>query len=381
MTTPTVSIATDQATSQPISQADDMKTLKKRFNSIVREQYLNMLSERLLPRLVPGLCVAGLFAGSVLSGFWAVLPLYGKAAGMMMMSAATIAAFKPMLDFRAPKMREAIQRIDAQSGLPNQAAETLYSEFKKADGQNTDGRWQLHIERLLSQNLPHLKASAPVKTDMFESAKTPLLSVTALALAAALYSGYGEYQENTANAFDFTVPYEVVVPRIDAWVTKPAYTGSYEQYIIADDTNQSLAPTEDALRSLEGSTLNVRLFDDETQLNVISGGLQSDGASIQPRLESNGARLYTIELEGDTQIQFTRRTWESPLWSFTPSRDTAPTLDIQARQNETGHTDGFQVTIGDDFGADITGTSIRLRDLPQSDSALPQFQTPELNLR
>ena len=59
------------------------------FNKLVSTQYWRMMAERIVPRTLPVIGVAGLFAGATMSGALASLPPTGKAAALVLFAAAT----------------------------------------------------------------------------------------------------------------------------------------------------------------------------------------------------------------------------------------------------------------------------------------------------
>lgn len=348
------------------------------FNKLVSTQYWRMMAERIIPRALPVIGVAGLFAGATMSGALASLPPTGKAATLVLFAAATAVTGLRLLTTKLPSTLDAVRRIDQASPTKHQVAENMYRDMH---GENTSPVWRLHMQDMMRE-VPKLIAEDYRPSETVRKFAAPILLASALATSIGAYTGYGHYEENFMASFDMSlnVP-PAPASRMNAWVTQPGYTGEYAPIVLHDSENGAQFAAREPVNVIEGSTLTVQLFDDKTELHAVSEGAESNMA-MEVRNRGN-TREFTITLTEDTQIDISRGRWEGLTWAFNVTQDMAPTVELNTLPGREGAAPRYQVVITDDFGADITEGSAVVDTAPLAGAdatPLPQYQEPRIDL-
>lgn len=347
------------------------------FNKLVSTQYWRMMAERIVPRTLPVIGVAGLFAGATMSGALASLPPTGKAAALVLFAAATAVTGLRLLTTKLPSKMDAVRRIDQASPTKHQVAENMYRDMH---GDNDSPVWRLHMQDLM-RDVPKLIAEPYRQSETVRKFAAPVLLASALAASIGAYTGYGNYEENFLASFDMSlnVP-EAPASRINAWVTQPGYTGEYAPIVLHDSENGAQFAALDDVNVIEGSVLTVQLFDDKTELQAISAGAASD-TSMDVRSRGN-TREFNITLTEDTRIDISRGRWSGLSWEFNVTQDRPPSVELHTLAGRDGQDTRYQVIITDDYGAEITEGSAVVNTAPTRDDAtpLPQYREPRIDL-
>jgi uncharacterized protein (TIGR02302 family) len=182
--------------------------------------------ERLWPAAWPAVAVLGVFAAASLFGLWYGLPrplhallllLFAAALGAALWHARRSFAFADRLAGLARLERDSDARHQPLRGLDDTLPEDVQDPV-------TRRLWAMHRERLVA-GLSRLRL-APPRSLLPARDPWALRSALLLVLVVALVHARGEVGPRLASAFAF-VPQATaaaVPPRLDLWVTPPAYT-------------------------------------------------------------------------------------------------------------------------------------------------------------
>ena len=181
-----------------------------------------MAFERLWPKVLPLLLAALLFASLSWSGLFRALPDAARYAIGAAFALLALAALFPLLRFRLPDAAEITSRIEAANRLQHQPI-AAQNDRLPADADPVSAALWLEHQRRMASRIGSVSADAPrpaiPRLDPFALRSIPVL-IAAVALAFS-FSGSGALTDILHGA----PPPEKVPPRIDAWVTPPAYTG------------------------------------------------------------------------------------------------------------------------------------------------------------
>ena len=182
--------------------------------------------ETVWPALWPVVAVLGSFLALSLFGLWQILPpslhLLGLLAGMVLLGWTSWRAW-PTLRL-APRSR-GLARLEADSGIAHQPLRGLEDNLPTAVRDPLTRRlWDLHRERL-ERAIATLRLSPPRS---LLPARDPwaLRGLLLLVLVVAFVHAGGGIGDKLASILSFTQPSAAAVPpRVDLWITPPAYTG------------------------------------------------------------------------------------------------------------------------------------------------------------
>lgn len=182
--------------------------------------------ERWWLALWPAAAVVASFAAASLLGLWLGLPLALRVPLLLLFAAALGLALWRARGELVPAGRDAgLARLERDSGASHQPLRTLDDTLPEDLGDPLTRRlWGLHRERLLA-GLARVRLDPPRS---LLPARDPwaLRAALLLVLVVALVHARGEIGPRLASAF--TLPRAAAVaavpPRLDLWVTPPAYT-------------------------------------------------------------------------------------------------------------------------------------------------------------
>lgn len=351
------------------------------FNTLVSTQYWRMMAERIIPRAIPFVATLALTSGTLMSGSLASLPPSGKAAGLMLLGAATLVTGLRLLGTKLPSKLDAARRIDAVSPTEHQVAENIFKDLKNP---SKDPVRRMHIDRLLN-DVPKLITEDWRGSDAVKKVALPLLMPAALVLSLGAYTGYGDYEQNLRDSFNLAlnVP-PAPSSRINAWVMQPDYTGEFAPIILHDGTTAQPVASQ-PIDVIAGSVLTIQLFDDDTK--ILAETIDDDTDMNMDVTTRGRTREISVTLTEDTAINVSRGMWSGIDWSFNVTQDQAPTVHLDTiLEGREGEDPTYRVIITDDFGADITDSKANVRgeDTRQRNqdevTPLPQYRDNNINL-
>jgi uncharacterized protein (TIGR02302 family) len=215
---------------------------QRRRGQLLPRQHLSfaraaLLWERLWPALMPAAALAGLFLALALSDFLPDLDGYfhtGVLAGFALAFIGLL--YHGLKGFVWPSEAAARRRIELSSGLPHRPLEALQDSLVGGRGDPTATRlWDLHRKRL-EASIGRLKVGLP-RPGLAGRDPYALRGVVVLLLAVALFAGWGDGTARIERALkpSFAAGPPPAPPRLDVWVTPPAYTGEAPIFLAAVD--------------------------------------------------------------------------------------------------------------------------------------------------
>jgi uncharacterized protein (TIGR02302 family) len=326
---------------------------------------LALLWERAWPRLVALLCLGGLFVAVSWFGLWLELPSIARIAGLALFAVAALALLVRLALIARPSRREALARLDRDSGLRHAPASGLVDALANAgDDLTTRTLWQLHRRRLIAAT-QKLQLALP-SPRMVERDRYALRAGVLVALVASSFIAGPERYVRIAAAFDWR---DQATPakgfRLDAWIDPPAYTGKPPILLPAQAdataaTGQDVAPTK--MRAPVNSTVVVRSTGD-SQINV-----QTEGGLVVPEppknKESNNsatappvapAKDATLEhrwiLKSDAKLSLRRGDRVIAVFSIGSIPDLPPTISLaEPPQSNVRGSLTLSYKVDDDYG-------------------------------
>ena len=196
--------------------------LTRSFEALVRQARLVLLLERVWPLAVALSLVVGLFLTLSFAGLWLVLPEWLKRAVLGLFALAVVALLMLLLRPQWPSRREALARLDADSGLAHPVAAAL--EDRPVDADATALTLWAAYRAWLQQSVPELKQPVP-RLNLAQKDPYALRFLVILLLYAACFVAGPEKDMRLNATFDLRhAPAEALSARVDGWITPPAYT-------------------------------------------------------------------------------------------------------------------------------------------------------------
>lgn len=340
-----------------------------------------MVFERLWPLLLPLLVVAGLYLITAWFGIFRIVPDTARLAIAGAFALAAIAALALLLRLRAPTTAEVNRRIEANNALTHEPV-TVQDEGLSVPGDAfAEALWHEHRRRMAAR-LRDLDAGLP-KTGVPARDPWGLRAAVALLLVIAFAWSWGPQGGRIADPLTSHAAIDAIPPRIDAWITPPAYTGRAPIFLTSEANR-----TQTAFAVPEASALTLRIIggDGTEKLEFTTGAgsvvplpdkagqiaAEAPGAAPLREFDYTLGETGTVSLgSGDTPVAE---------WQFTVLPDNAPTVAmIGEPQRAVNGTLTLQYTIDDDYGAVSAQTGFALLE-DGGEHARPLYEAPEMPL-
>src|SRR5690606_9761568 len=199
-----------------------------------------MVVERGWPLVLPFLLVAGLFVSLSWLGVFRVLPDLVRLATVACFGIAAIASLYPLRFYRHPTSGEIARRIERANKLLHTPVLVQTDRLAERQDQGTgafaEALWREH-QRRMAASLSGVGGDLP-RTRVPERDPWGIRAAAALLLVTAFAFSFGPFGGSLRDGFKAHGWMETVPPRIDAWVTPPAYTGKAPVFL----TSNSNAP-------------------------------------------------------------------------------------------------------------------------------------------
>jgi uncharacterized protein (TIGR02302 family) len=196
-----------------------------RLERLVVKARAILLFERTWRIGLPPLVVLGIFACTSWTGLWLDAPHWARGLGVLALVLSLVVALLPLREFRLPSRKQALDRIDRQSGLASHPAAVIDDRLGNgASDPATRALWNLHRRRA-EQAVALLRTGGP-SPRMVDLDRYALRAAVLVALIATGFVAGPEKYARVAAAFDWRFdasPRKAY--RIDAWIDPPAYTG------------------------------------------------------------------------------------------------------------------------------------------------------------
>jgi uncharacterized protein (TIGR02302 family) len=364
--------AIEQAAAQRIARATDRARLV-------------LLWEIVWPRLVPLLCLAGLFLIVSWLGFWprlaeplryAVLALFGLAYVWLLFRLARL----PM-----PTDEEALARVAEASAMPHRPATAFGDRLSQpTDDPLTQSLWRAHRQRLLGK-LDSLASGFP-SPGMNARDPYALRFLVPLLLVVTFLMAGPDRVDRILDAVRPGTTTTEAPPRIDAWVTPPAYTGRPPIFLTGDGSRPANLDPTAPVRVPEGSVVTLRM---PTQPGLKAEAVNTAGEAVAFDAVPQDTRRKgadappderKLTLAADSALSIVRD--DAPLlsWSFAVQPDAPPTIALSRDPSATNSGAlSLAYTLTDDYGVVSARGVITPLD-GASEETRPLVGAPELPL-
>jgi len=328
---------------------------------------LGLLWEQAWPALWPAAALAGIFLALALLDVFPLLEGYLHIGALAAFGIGfLILLWRGLHGLRLPDDATARRRLEIVNELPHRPLATLQDQLA---GGRTDPAaaelWELHRRRLRDQ-LGRLRLGLPAgglaRRDPFA-----LRGVVVLLLVLGLVVGGGEGGDRLARALhpSFAPPPPAVPPRLDVWVTPPAYTNQPPIFLAAVDPKAeplSLPEGSEVLAQVQGGAgaTELRLGEVTAKFDVIGEGtFRATGKIV------SGDRLAVVQ-NGK----------ELADWPYKVIEDQPPLVAFTQPPSETErHALRLDYAASDDYGIAKVQVVITRRDEAGEAVPLPGMRT------
>jgi len=346
-----------------------------------------VLVERLWPLLLPLAIVVSLFVSLSWLGVFRALPDWPRLGLIGLFALAGLAALWPLRHFRRPGIGEIDRRIEAANALRHAPLRSQGDRLAGKDDPFATALWQEHRKRLAS-DLKGLKGELP-RTGIPDRDPWALRAIAPLLLVVAFAFSLGPGGGSLTDGFRAAAGQPAIPPRIDAWVTPPAYTAKAPLYITAD-ANQG----QNLFSVPEGSIVAVRVTGgtgteklsyldahtaEETALEAAAGATPVTASGRTGAAQTVSQFSGALSADGLLSLRQSDEGEEIANWSFTVTPDNPP--EIRLTGEPTRAVNGaLQLTyeVEDDYGA-MSARAVFAPADPAPD-ARPLYEAPEMRL-
>ena len=355
-----------------------------------------MVIERLWPLVLPLVAVSSLFFSAAWFGLFRLLPDWARIVLVVAFGAAALAALVPLRRFRLPRTAEIDRRIERANRLVHTPVSAQTDRLAGREDAFSAALWREHQKRLaatlgsLGSDLPH--ARLPERDPL------ALRAVPALLLVVGFAFSFGPFGGGVADAFRAAPGPDLPPPRIDAWVTPPAYTGKAPIFLTSEaaapEASAGAAPAEEQAARVvtvpAGSVVTLRVTGcsgEETLSLTGADGLTRDiepatgaDAPAQAQAKPSTARQFAGTLERDGLLALRSGERELKSWAFAVIPDVAPTIRFadEPKRAVNGALE-LAYEIEDDYGAASAKAAFALAE-KQAPGARPLYGAPEMPL-
>ncbi len=333
--------------------------------------------ERLWPLALPLAVVVALFLSVSWFGLFRLMPDWLRLSVAALFLLAFLASLVPLRAFRKPLPAEIDRRIERANALEHAPVTTQTDRLAGGDG-FAAALWREH-QRRMADRLGALASDLP-RTHVPERDPWGLRAAAALLLVVAFAFSGSPLGGRLTDAFQWAAPGAAMQPRIDAWVTPPAYTGRAPIFLTSDANRERRlftvpAGSEFAVRVTGGSgEETLALMDAEGTSTVEAGG--------PPVASGNSAasRQFTGKLARDGMLSLMQGEAEVQNWAFQVTPDNPPVIRFtdDPRRAVNGTLE-LNYEVEDDYGA-VSGTAKFAQEKADAEGARPLYEAPEMPL-
>jgi len=340
----------------------------------------SMVFERLWPLALPVLVVACLFVSLSWFGLFRVMPEWLRLATMAVFGLGALAALYPLRYFRWPASPEIDRRIERSNALEHTPVLVQADRLTGSGDRFAEALWREHQKRMAAR-LGGLSSDMP-RTGVPERDPWGLRAVAVLLLVTAFAFSSGPFGGSVTDGFRPTPGAPPVPPRLDAWVTPPAYTGRAPIFLTAD-ANRDTALFE----APQGSDVTLRVTGGTGEETLSYSAVDAEEVALEPQAASDpakpvraGVRQFAGKLEQDGMLILKSGEAEIGTWAFRITQDTAPRISfIGEPKRAVNGTLEMAYSIVDDYGA-VSGKADFEMVEPQSSDARPLYESPDMPL-
>jgi uncharacterized protein (TIGR02302 family) len=341
---------------------------------------LSIFFERLWPLLIPLTLVFVIYSALAWFGLFRAMPDQTRYMLGAAMLACMLAALYPLLGLRFPRPWEITERLERANQLEHQPL-AVQSDRPAGDPDPVaEALWKEH-QRRMAEKLrgagPDTPRPAVSRLDPFALRAVPMLLA-----AVALAFSFGATGGRITDIFYGAPPPPKIPPRIDAWVTPPAYTGRAPVFLTASmnaGTKSFSVPvnSEITVRVTGGSGTEI------AKLGASALSLAGDVKSQVQEAAAAGApakpSVFTGKLLADGQLSLVDGETVLNSWSFQAIADQPPRIQFE-KEPERALNGTITLTYKgtDDYG--IASAQALISPEKQAPNARPLFGAPEVKL-
>lgn len=368
-------------TERPISSGERALALRLALSRLATRA--SMVFERAWPLVLPLTIVISLFLSFSWFGLFPRLPDVARIGLLILFALAAVAALYPFRFFRMPSAVEVDRRIEAANELPHSPVQVQTDRPSGAESIFSQALWREH-QRRMAERLSSLGADRP-RSRVPDYDRWGLRAVAGLLFVTALAFSFGPIGGRVSDGFIARAARDSVPPRIDAWVTPPAYTGKAPLFLTAD-ANQAVQ----TFSVPQGSDVSLRVTGgsgEETLSYADQGGNAraiEPAAPKEPAAASSQAAPKVRQFSGrlDSNGTLTLKSGESDLghWAFAVVPDRPPTIRFvgEPKRAVNGAIE-LNHQIDDDYGAASAKAVFEL-SAPPAANAHPLYGPPDMPL-
>lgn len=341
--------------------------------------------ERLWPLVLLPLVAVSLYLSLSWLGVFRIAPDWLRIVLLAVFALAGLASLWPLRTFRAPAPAEIDRRIERANRLDHAPVSTQTDRITGEDAFAT-ALWREHQARM-ARRLGRLSTDGP-RPRVPERDPWGLRAVAALLLVTAFAFSLGPYGGSITDAFHAGIGRPGVPPRVDAWVTPPAYTGRPPVFLTSE-ANQGqtrfTVPVNSTIsvRVTGGSGTEALAFvapdGDETPISAEDGANAPDPEAAAVQAPATGASQFSGVLTRDGAVRLSRGGGDLQSWSFAVTPDKAPTISFAEDPGRAANgTLELAYEIEDDYGASQGKAAFALPEPDPQAHAL--YKAPDLPL-
>ncbi|AZO21496.1 TIGR02302 family protein [Mesorhizobium sp. M1E.F.Ca.ET.045.02.1.1] len=349
----------------------------------------SMIFERGWPLLLPLAVVAGLFLSVSWLGLFQRLPDPARIGLLILFGVSALAALYPLRFFRMPSSAEVDRRIEAANELLHSPVQVQTDRPSGAESVFSQALWREHQKRM-AERLSSLGADRP-RTRVPDYDRWGLRALVGLLFVTAFAFSFGPFGGRISDGFVAGAARDTVPPRIDAWVTPPAYTGKPPLFLTAD-ANQAAQ----TFSIPQGSDVSLRVTGGSGEETLNYADVSGNARAIEPAAPKGvtpaaaqpappaAAQLKARQFSGklSTDGVLTLKSGEDDLghWAFAIIPDKPPTIRFvgEPKRAVNGAIE-LNYQIDDDYGAASAKAVFELLDPPPAD-AHPLYGPPDMPL-
>ncbi|PBC11039.1 TIGR02302 family protein [Mesorhizobium sp. WSM3859] len=367
-------------TERPISSGERGLALRLALSRLATRA--SMVFERGWPLVLPLLIVISLFLSFSWFGLFPRLPDVARIGLLILFALSGGATLYPLRFFRMPSAAEVDRRIEAANQLLHSPVQVQTDRPSGGDSIFSQALWREHQKRMAEQ-LSSLGADRP-RSRVPDYDRWGLRAVAGLLFVTALAFSFGPFGGRVSDGFVARAAHDTVPPRIDAWVTPPAYTGKAPLFLTAD-ANQAVQ----TFSVPQGSDVSLRVTGGSGEETLSYADAGGNARAIEPAAPKGPApasqaapkvRQFSGKLDSNGTL--TLRSAESDLgrWAFAVIPDKPPAIRFvgEPKRAVNGAIE-LNYEIDDDYGAASAKAVFEL-SAPPAANAHPLYGPPDLPL-
>lgn len=347
---------------------------------------VSMTVERAWPLLLPIVIIISLFLAVSWIGLFRLMPDTVRLVVTVAFALAALAALYPLRFFRRPAPEEIDRRIERANELVHTPVLAQTDRLAGTHSHFGEALWREH-QRRMAEKLAGLGSDMP-RTRVPERDPWALRALAALLLVTAFAFSFGPLGGRIGDAFRAHAGREIIPPRIDAWVTPPAYTRKAPIFLTAGGNEPQGVITipensEVALRVTGGSggeTLSFTSADGSVEDIAPNAPAAGSDKPAQTQSKTAAPLQFAGKLTTDGMLTLNSGGAELENWAFKVVKDTPPAIRFSGEpmraQNGTLE---LAYEIVDDYGAASAQAQFEPADTPKPD-ARPLYGPPEMPL-